>query len=514
MLSLSVSVLFFSTLIAKSNSASLFNSHSGASSLDLTRANRDTIAAEGDRSVSSNSNYGMSCSQKYSSILTQLYRINMYNPVKMGLDNTMTLYEHIGKPLDKIKVIHVAGTNGKGSVSLKVAECLRNSGLKTGLFVSPHVSSFRERVQVNGQIMTEEDVTTILPEVFDMCRHMDIPATFFEITTIMSFLKFKRSQCDAVVLEVGLGGRLDATNVVSPTLSIITSIQLDHTKILGDTIEKIAMEKAGIMKRGVDVLVGPGCPVELLRTEAAKVGAPFHTISDLLRADERLYHAPVGEELADIDDLNTDIARAALRLLRQKVGGTDNSTFAKAILSPTLEGRLSARPPCRFEVFSKGGVTVVLDIAHNEDAIIALVKKVQFKYPNRRARVVIGMSSDKTVDKCIASMWGFLKSPDRFYCVEARHPRALPHTELRSLITQVSKQQPAQGNDGDIRSSLRKAILAAAPEDDVVLVCGTAFIMAEARAEIGIVEPKDGDILSETGNTDLADLQDNFAPSK
>ena len=184
----------------------------------------------------------------YSNLLKSLYKINVYNPVKMGLENTQQLYNYIGRPLDKMHIVHVAGTNGKGSVSLKTAECLRRSGLKTGLFVSPHISSFRERVQVNGTPLSEEDVIDLLPKVFELCKVKNIPATFFEITTIMSFLQFQKHECDAVVLEVGLGGRLDATNVVTkPTLSIITSIQLDHMKILGDTIEKIAMEKAGIV---------------------------------------------------------------------------------------------------------------------------------------------------------------------------------------------------------------------------------------------------------------------------
>jgi dihydrofolate synthase / folylpolyglutamate synthase len=208
---------------------------------------------------------GKSPSKMYNALLRKLYSINIANPVKMGLDNSKRAYELLGKPLDSIPVIHVAGTNGKGSVTLKTAECLRHGGLKTGLFVSPHISSFRERIQVNGESMTEDDVLQLLPEVISMCETHSIPATFFELTCALGFAVFKKAKCDAVVLEVGLGGRLDATNVVTPTLSIITSIQLDHTKILGDTIEQIAMEKAGIMKPGVDVLVGPGCPIQLLR---------------------------------------------------------------------------------------------------------------------------------------------------------------------------------------------------------------------------------------------------------
>ncbi|KAJ1442911.1 Mur ligase [Ochromonadaceae sp. CCMP2298] len=201
----------------------------------------------------------------YSTMLTKLYRVNMFHPVKLGLDNMNALNALLKHPLKGIPVVHVAGTNGKGSVSLKIANSLISSGITTGLFASPHISSFRERVQVDSVSLSEEDVSGILPELFDLCETHRIPGTFFELTTALAFAKFQRAGCGAVVLEAGLGGRLDATNVVTPVLSIITSVQLDHMAILGDTVEKIAIEKAGIMKKGVAVLVGPGCPVELLK---------------------------------------------------------------------------------------------------------------------------------------------------------------------------------------------------------------------------------------------------------
>ena len=386
---------------------------------------------------------------EYTSLIRKLYNYNILHPVKMGLENSQKLYKLFGRPLDGIPIVHVAGTNGKGSVSLKTAECLRRGGLRTGLFVSPHISSFRERIQVNGVSATEETVVELLPKVFELCETHNIPATFFELTCSLAFVAFQRAQCEAIVLEVGLGGRLDSTNVVTPNLTIITSIQLDHTKILGDTIEKIAMEKAGIMKPGVDVLVGPGCPIELLRAEAGRVGAPFYTLSDVLQPEEITYKVPQTEdEFADIDQLNTDITRAALRLLKQSSeassssgSSNSNSKLLKCLSTVGMEDGLKLRPPCRFEIIPQtvnlGGVSVsvdvVLDIAHNEDAMVALLRKVDGLYhspvhetktennlgPDARCiRVVLGMSSDKDIHKCLAPVLRMTRGhANQIYCV-------------------------------------------------------------------------------------------------
>lgn len=479
----------------------------------------------------------------YTDLIRKLYNYNIINPVKMGLDNSRKLYQLFGRPLDGVPIVHVAGTNGKGSVSLKTAETLRRSGLRTGLFVSPHISSFRERIQVNGESLAEDAVLDLLPQVFAQCEQHTIPATFFELTCALAFVAFGRAQCDAVVLEVGLGGRLDSTNVITPQLCVITSIQLDHTKILGDTIDKIAMEKAGIMKPGVDVLVGPGCPIELLRAEAMRVGAPFYTLSDVLQAGERTYKDPAHDaDFADIDNLNTDISRAALRLLRRSssspvAGGSSSSSklakLAAALAAPGIEDGLQMRPPCRFEVFPQtavlGGTTgsvrvdAVLDIAHNEDAMVALARKVSGLYPSppggaRPLRVVLGMSSDKDIHKCLAPVLRMVQSRvDRVTCVAARHPRAIKQAELRQLLKAHSAAAPADGDAQavpasdalSVRDAVAGAVRAVAEEaaalaaagrpapTPLVVVCGTAFIMAEARAALGVVEPRDGDTLTD-----------------
>ena len=186
----------------------------------------------------------------YELLVRRLYRTNLYHPVKLGLDNIRNLLLALDNPLalcprpalaagapNPVGIVHVAGTNGKGSVCYKIASALSSSGYKTGLFVSPHVSSFRERVMVSsggdggvGGPIGEDEVVDLLPDIFTACKANDIPATFFEITTALALQHFHRRGCDCIVLETGLGGRLDATNVVDPTLSVVTSIGLEHTR--------------------------------------------------------------------------------------------------------------------------------------------------------------------------------------------------------------------------------------------------------------------------------------------
>lgn len=465
-------------------------------------------------------------SPKYISLLRELYRVNMHNPVKMGLQNTLRLNELLGNPIGSVPVVHVAGTNGKGSVSLKTAEVLRRSGLRTGLFVSPHISSFRERIQVNGEIMTEGDVIKMLPELLELCNQHKIPATFFELTTILSFMCFGRAKCDVIVLEVGLGGRLDSTNIVSPSLSIITSIQLDHTKILGDTIEKIAMEKAGIMKPRVPVLIGPGCPMDLMKQQAAVVGAPLYTLNSVLQPGGMSYCKPkidihTGKTISDdIDDLNVDISRAAITLLQKQGGIFENILTSEN--AGAVESGLAMRPPCRYQLFKRGNTDVILDIAHNEDAMVALAKKVSAHYKGP-IRVVLGMSADKDVTNCIACILDLLSidnksAVSRIHCAAAKHPRAMGQAQLQELVFNVARDKglPA-GGAPPVKSTGESIALAAelvekelngsSNDRGLVLVCGTAFIMADARAELGLQEPRDGDFLL----GDDKDNQENFS---
>jgi len=496
-------------------------------------------------------------SARYISLLKELYRVNLSNPVKMGLQNTQRLNELLGDPLGKVPIIHVAGTNGKGSVCLKTADALRRCGLRTGLFVSPHISSFRERIQVNGMPISEEEVETLLPQLFELSSRHNIPATFFELTTLLSFMSFGKAKCDAVVLEVGLGGRLDSTNIVTPALSVITSIQLDHTKILGDTVEQIALEKAGIMKPNVPVLVGPGCPQQVMKQRALEVGAPYYTVETVLPRENRAYRQAKVDRISgslvneDIDDLNVDISRAALMLLQQHgppVFGQLSPSNSRNSVATHIEAGLSSRPPCRYQLLSSpGNVDVVLDIAHNEDAITALVGKLRTHYPYPTPlRVVLGMSADKDVGKCVGALAAGLfgksvvnvgsdnRSPaaparmgeavSRVHCTAAHHPRALAGQELQNVLRSVCSES-GSGSGSEfvadqvpavlpVSEALHQALTQCRAEvrdikakKGVVVVCGTFFIMSEARAALGIVEPRDGDFLADG----VRDVQENFA---
>ena len=347
----------------------------------------------------------------YVRALQELYAINLRRPVKFGLQNSLQLYEALNRPLDNIPIVHVAGTNGKGSVALKVSNVLRNAGIRTGLFISPHISCYRERIQVNGQLISEEDMCQELHQIFDICEKNAIPATFFELTTALAFQHYAKAQCEAVVLEVGLGGKSDSTNVIRPLISVITSIGLDHCKILGDTIEQIAREKAGIMKDGVPVIVGPGCPIQVMREESTRANAPLILLDDYLSPNEKLFDPSQGRA-SNIDDLNSDISYAVIKLLSDEKYLSNNKLGARikgSLNKVEIWKAIDIRPPCRFEIHrvhvNDQSVEVILDIAHNVEAIAALVRKLRSRYPSsRKIRVVLGMSADKDVRECVKTI--------------------------------------------------------------------------------------------------------------
>ena len=196
----------------------------------------------------------------YQMLLEKLFQVNLHGGIKLNLNNMQCLQTFFQYPDRNFPSIHVAGTNGKGSVCLKMAKAFEHAGYRVGLYTSPHLSCFRERIQINGQMISEDATCHFLSSIFEALHSQDIPATFFEITTCLAFLYFAQEKVDMAVFETGLGGRLDATNVLIPCLSIITSIALDHTEILGQTCEEIAFEKAGIIKEGIPVVIGPHVP--------------------------------------------------------------------------------------------------------------------------------------------------------------------------------------------------------------------------------------------------------------
>lgn len=430
----------------------------------------------------------------YEQWVRRLYQTNLFHPVKLGLQNMQSLHDLLGRPMDKLPVIHIAGTNGKGSVAFKIAKTLEMSGLRVGLFISPHVSSFRERMQVNGGLISEEQVIEYLPRIYELCREHDIPATFFEITTALAFLFFAEEQVDVVVLETGLGGRLDATNVIrNPSLTIITSIGLEHTRILGDTIELIALEKGGIMKPNVPVLVGPNVPHDVLRQCAQeKEAQAYYTCDDVLGESSTV--------ISDYDEENARIATAAIQLL---------DVFD--VPNDIIEQGTRERPPCRFEVLElDDNLTVILDVAHNPAAMEYLVQKLRTTYPDAKFRVVVGMSSDKDLGACGRSILEAVDDNAKsIHVVQAAHPRAATVEAILSAEPRLDECHFGE-TDRSIERQVREAVQLARENGEILVVCGSVFLMSEAREALGIDEPRDSKYIAAVAGAGVKSGQENF----
>ncbi len=452
---------------------------------------------------------------RYETLVRQLYQTNLYCAAKLGLENIQALHKALGAPLDRVpNIVHVGGTNGKGSVAFKLAKALEYSHIRTGLFVSPHIASFRERMQVDGQLITEKEVEELLGEVMRVREAEGIPATFFEVTTALAFCFFARRQLGASVVEVGLGGRLDATNIIArPRLSVITSIDLEHTKILGNTIEAIAREKAGIIKPGVPVVLGPRVPHALLGEIAGQRQAPVLLV-------------PKGP-YSSFEEENTAIARTALNYLRTSEPALPWKGDATA-----LARGLSSRPPCRFEELERevGGkkVRVVLDVGHNPPAIRRLFERLYsatHARPTSAAaqgpvRLVLGLSADKDIPSCLQTIFEFV-DPARLHIIQALHPRAAKPRDLVHAASALGSPLPTTNYGyASIQEGIDAALQAAAtaPEEETVVVCGTFFIMGEVRQALGFKEPQDSAVIAEVAGAQFAAAQemfsDNPAPSR
>ena len=411
---------------------------------------------------------------RYFDLLQRLFQLNLFGGVKLGLRNVEHLRHTLHYPDRTFSSIHVAGTNGKGSVATKIAAAFEVAGYRTALYTSPHLSSFRERIQINRCIIPEECVESLLSRLFALIDQERIPATFFEVTTLLAFLYFAQEQADIAVLETGLGGRLDATNVISPILSVITSISLDHTEILGATKEAIALEKAGIIKEHTPILIGPRVPLAPIQEEAHLKHSP------LLRAD-------CASSL--FEEENRAVAYAALTLLAPRFG-----------LSPTaVQVGVEATPPCRFQVLP-GTPLVILDVAHNPDGLHHLFQTIAHHYKDSSLRVLCGLSKSKDIASCLEIL---CRHALFFHLVEATNGRGVPARELLVSLEKMGVTASRLFLHDSITEGVKKAREAALQADDILVICGSFFIMAEARQALGFDEPRDLIDLNERALTQI-----------
>ena len=375
-----------------------------------------------------------------------------------SLTTIATLCKIYNQPELAYPTIHVAGTNGKGSVCTKIATSLVLGGYRIGLYTSPHIASFRERIRVNGEMISETDTCEILSDILYILDTQAISATFFEISTLLAFLYFRKREVDASVIETGLGGTWDATNVVRPLISVITSIGYDHMDILGSTLEQIAKEKAGIIKEGAPVVIGPDVPKEFMQSFANRV----HT---------RLYQNPLFAKDYDVE--NSETARLVVQLISKQFPLSNNA----------VSMGLTVKPPCRFELFI-GKQTIIFDIAHNIHGIERLLEKLSECFPKRNYRFLVGFSKGKDIQACAGAIE---TKACAVHIVSGQHPRLASLEEIIPYFT-PAKAIPEPSIQKGLHNCLR------ASESDVLVITGSFFIMHEARKAVGIQEPEDPSI--------------------
>lgn len=407
---------------------------------------------------------------------------------KPGLDTSIALDNYFGNPHRKFKSIHIAGTNGKGSTSHFIASILQAQGYKVGLYTSPHLADFRERIRVNGEMISREGVVDFVARWRD-CGYEGHPS-FFELTMMMAFDCFARSEVDYAVIEVGMGGRLDSTNIISPIAAVITNISFDHTQFLGSTLEKIAGEKAGIIKKGVPVVIGDAAEGvrEVFASKAAEVGAPitFAQDSPMLDAvrfteDGRLevssriagdFISPLGGEY-QVENINTVLH--AVEMLRG-IGVEISRDALKSGLENVVE---STGLMGRWMITLQQPLTIC-DTGHNEAGVTHTMHQLRNVWEAKSARseepvtlrLVIGFVSDKDVDH----ISHLLPKDAEYYVTNASVPRAMPAADLFKILSAIGLRCHLE--EKGVKAACARACADSKP-NDIIYVGGSTFIVAD-----------------------------------
>ncbi|MFW6106024.1 MAG: bifunctional folylpolyglutamate synthase/dihydrofolate synthase [Desulfovermiculus sp.] len=412
---------------------------------------------------------------EYASCLQDLYELQKFG-IKFGLSSTTALLDRLGHPEQSQKFVHIAGTNGKGSVASFLAAVLQAAGFRVGLYTSPHLVRFTERFQINGQEMNPEqaiDVMRTVKSAFDPQE----PPTFFEAVTAMGLVHFARQKTDITLMETGMGGRLDATNVITPLLSIITSISMEHQEYLGTTLLQVAAEKAGIIKPGVPVLTGVSQPkvIDLIESTCRFRQAPLYRLGREFRArvfSDKLFYRGLHTTLKDVylslpgrhQGRNAALALAASEILEGysfPVSDQDRLTGVAQTFWPGRMHLVSAHP------------RIMLDGAHNPAAIQALARSLRENTTFKRLILVIGIMADKAAKPILRAI---LPLADQVIFTRPKYFRAMDPGLLREQAdTLPAKHQVI----ASLPQALERAAADAGP-DDLILITGSLFTVGEA----------------------------------
>ncbi len=391
-----------------------------------------------------------------------MQRLPMYQRIgpsayRPGLESITKLAVYLGHPQQQFRSIHVAGTNGKGSTSHMLASVLQQAGYKVGLYTSPHLKDFSERIRINGVPIAQEEVIQFVAQhksYFEKEQH-----SFFEMTVALAFDRFAAHQVDVAVVEVGLGGRLDATNIITPVLSVITNIGLDHTQFLGNTRAAIAKEKAGIIKPNIPVVIGE----KDLETQTVFEAVAHQQNADLHWAEDHVFDSYATDLLGDYQRENSRLARAALALLPSFEISEEHikQGLKNVVLNTGLQGR--------WQILSENPRTVV-DVAHNKEGLLAIQAQLK-KQPYHRLHLVLGFVQEKEPEKLLS----LFPAEAQFYLCAAQNPRALAVEEIANVLKKWNWKHTSYSRVDEAYAAAQKA----ASPFDLIFVGGSTFVVAE-----------------------------------
>ena len=417
----------------------------------------------------------------YTEALEYIHSVN-WTFCKPGLERTEKLCAALGNPQKKLKFVHVAGTNGKGSFCSMLSEILLSAGYKVGLYTSPYIKVFNERMRVNGKNIPDSTLARITEKVKPIADSMQDKPTEFELITAIAFLYFAEEECDVVVLEAGMGGRLDSTNIIdTPLLSVITGISLDHTAFLGDTVEKIAAEKAGIIKRGIPVLFGgtDEGAAEVISAKAKEMGSDFYRpdytkiekLTSTLRGTAFEYK---GREvklnlLGLYQPRNASLVIEAVKLLKKEKMNIPDSAVS--------EGFSNARWSARFEIINHLPL-IIFDGAHNPEGISSAVESIKHYFGKEKVIVVSGVLRDKDYNYIAGRLSEIALAA---YTITPDNPRALGAESFAELLSSLGVESKPNSSIGE---ALCAAVARADKNGEAIVCLGSLYTYVDVTREL------------------------------
>ncbi|CAG9335229.1 unnamed protein product [Blepharisma stoltei] len=371
------------------------------------------------------------------------------------IENTKTLAIAFNNPHEGYNIIHITGTNGKGTVSKLCASALEKSGYKVGLYISPHISTFRERIRINSKIIPKQKCAQITEEIVKITQERNLSIGWFEYFLFLGFLYFKQENVDWAVIEVGVGGLLDNTNIVNSFISIITSVGFDHVELLGPTLEDIAFQKAGIIKEGRPCVIGPHCPLEVISKVSREKRAELICVPEI---SETAYNE------------NKRIVSTAFDTLRR---------YGIEIQENVLDG-LDIQQPCRCQIEKINNKAVVLDVGHNPPAISRLYQDLKNIFPGFKFVSIFAMTKGKMHE---ATLRELINGTDKIYIVSSSHPKIVPYQDLAAVLNNIAQGQLV--GSGDCNETV-PAVLEELRDNEILVICGSFYIMKTVCDLLGI----------------------------